>query len=697
VDLVKRKNDQEIEEPWVQCDECEGWVHQICGLFNKGRNNNETHYLCPDCLVQGMQRGQRQRIEMRPQSMLEGSDLPHTQLSKYLERRLYYSLDKERRARALKEGKLPCEVATAENLTIRVVNSVVKKCEVKPKFHDAFAPEGYPSEFPYRQRVVVLFQKIGGVDVCLFVMYVQEYGQDCPPPNRHCVYLSYLDSVKYFTPEVSAVHPLALPSMYALRTFVYHQVLLGYLTYVRRLGFQQMHIWACPPMQGDDYILYCHPNKQKTPRSHRLRHWYLDMLRQAKREGLVTHLTTLWDTYFPGGKDHRLERCSFAHVPYLEGDYWPGEAENQLANMAESHRQAGKSSVAKGLGVAVARKGIKEDFIVVHMQEVCTFCRNHIAGGQRLFRYKTQNGMPLKSAPERKFEGLELKTGPCANAPSSPASSLTLCEACFNTEHNAWVTAGKSVRLPPNVLLNDLIQEKQEEMQLMKDPDPDVENEFFETRQSFLALCQGNHYQFDTLRRAKHSSMMVLYHIHNPQAPAFASNCSLCSVEIEPGSGWRCTVCTDFDICTKCKLEKGHAHPLQPQVNRKFDETQKRLTEAERRERSEQLQRTMALLVHACSCNNVQCSSSSCRKVRALFQHAVGCHLKVTGGCQLCKKMWFLLNLHAKSCSRSDCPVPRCRELKDLRRKQTARQEEQRRKAYQNMLRTQYQGQMQGK
>ncbi|KAJ9527555.1 hypothetical protein QJQ45_025823 [Haematococcus lacustris] len=657
--------------------------------------------------------------------MLEGSDLPHNKLSQYLEHRLYYHLDKERKARAMKEGKLPCEVATAENLTIRVVNSVMKKCEVKPKFHEAFGPEGYPSEFPYRQRVVVLFQKIEGVDVCIFVMYVQEYGQDCAPPNQNCVYLSYLDSVKYFRPEISAVHPLAVPSMYALRTFVYHQILLGYLTYVKMLGFQQMYIWACPPMQGDDYILYCHPNKQKTPRSDRLRHWYLDMLRQAKNEGLVTQLTTLWDAYFPGGKDHRLERCSCAQVPYLEGDYWPGEAENQLANMAEGHRQAGKSSVSKGLGLAAARKGgkgkrygpgqsttdeqlmaqlgdilggnMKEDFIVVHMQEVCTFCRTHILGGQRAFRYKTLNGMPLKCAPDRKFEGLDLKLGPGGHTPSGPITSLTLCENCFSAEHNTWISGARSARLPVNVTPNDLIPEKLEEVQLMKDTDPDVESEFFETRQSFLSLCQGNHYQFDTLRRAKHSSMMVLYHLHNPQAPAFAANCNLCAVEMEPGAGWRCTVCADFDICNKCKLEKGHAHPLQPQVNRKFDETQKRLTDAERRERTEQLQKTMALLVHACSCNNVQCSSSSCRKVRALFQHAVVCQLKVTGGCQMCKKMWFLLNLHAKSCNRSDCPVPRCRELKDLRRKQTARQEEQRRKAYQNMLRNQSQLQAQGK
>ena len=44
----------------------------------------------------------------------------------------------------------------------------------------------------------MLWQKQDGVDVCLYCLYMQEYGDDCPAPNRKWIYLSYLDSVKYF-------------------------------------------------------------------------------------------------------------------------------------------------------------------------------------------------------------------------------------------------------------------------------------------------------------------------------------------------------------------------------------------------------------------------------------------------------------------------------------------------------------------
>lgn len=91
------------------------------------------------------------------------------------------------------------------------------------------------------------------------------------------MYISYLDSVHFFRPH-------------QLRTDVYHEILIGYLEYVKRQGYHWAHIWACPPSEGDDYIFFCHPTEQKIPKPNRLQEWYKKMLDKAvTRECVINY------------------------------------------------------------------------------------------------------------------------------------------------------------------------------------------------------------------------------------------------------------------------------------------------------------------------------------------------------------------------------------------------------------------------
>jgi len=55
---------------------------------------------------------------------------------------------------------------------------------------------------------------------------------------------------------------------------------------------------------------------------------------------------------------------------------------------------------------------------------------------------------------------------------------------------------------------------KGEKRRIIEDPVPLMSNEFVDTRSAFLEKCQMYHWQFDELRNAQHSTLMLLYYLH---------------------------------------------------------------------------------------------------------------------------------------------------------------------------------------
>lgn len=147
-----------------------------------------------------------------------------------------------------------------------------------------------------------------------------------------------------------------------------------------------------------------------------------------------------------------------------------------------------------------------------------------------------------------------------------------------------------------------------------EDVDDVQECEHFDSRESFLSLCQGNHYQFDQLRRAKHSSMMVLYHLHNPDAPKFVHSCNSCHMDILLGARYHCDSC-EFDFCGGCKDKEAHPSPCRlRKVALCLNATPIPLTEDERQARQQTLNRHLGLLLHTAHCSG--CDSKNCVKMK---------------------------------------------------------------------------------
>ncbi|KAG5853974.1 hypothetical protein ANANG_G00032550 [Anguilla anguilla] len=547
----KKKNDTLDPELLVECTDCARKMHQICVLHHE--TIWPSGFVCDGCL--------KKANKSRRENKYAAKRLPQTKLGSFLEGRVV---------------------------------------EVKPGMKARFVDSGEMAEsFPYRTKALFAFEDIDGADVCFFGMHVQEYGSDCPPPNQRRVYISYLDSVHFFQPR-------------SLRTGVYHEILIGYLEYVRRLG------------EGDDYIFHCHPADQKIPKPKRLQEWYKKMLDKAVSERIVHDYKDI----FKQATEDRL--TSAKELPYFEGDFWPNVLEESIKELEQEEEERKREENSTSCESVDAVKGDSKN------------------AKKKNSKKTSKNKSSLSRANKKK--------------PGMPNVSNDLSQKLYATmeKHKEVffvirLIAGPTANSLPPIL----------------DPDPLVACDLMDGRDAFLTLARDKHLEFSTQRRAKWSSMCMLVELHNQSQDRFVYTCNECKHHVE--TRFHCTVCEDYDLCITCYNTKGHEHKMDKLGLGLDDESSSQAAASVQSpgdSRRLSIQRCIQSLVHACQCRNANCSLASCQKMKRVVQHTKACKRKTNGGCPICKQLIALCCYHAKHCQENKCPVPFCLNIKHKLRQQ---------------------------
>ena len=264
-----------------------------------------------------------------------------------------------------------------------------------------------------------------------------------------------------------------------VRTSLFHQILISYLAFCKGKGFEYAHIWACPTTRGGDFIYWCHPPFQKNPGKERLLQWYLSMAKKAKDLGVVYACDDLYAREF-----EMLEDTLDTQLPpYFDGDYWPGEAERLAASPPKRGRKEANTASAysakfrKRVGESV--KAARESLFVIALQPTCAACKQLIVNAAYWRASK------IEAVDTYYCAKCQVTAAIAAVAAAGQVSSLTkvtppnFAEACSYRETEEAGTSCPFLDYRPNMLKN----------------------------------CEERHYQFDSFRRAKYSTMMLVYQI----------------------------------------------------------------------------------------------------------------------------------------------------------------------------------------
>ncbi len=79
------------------------------------------------------------------------------------------------------------------------------------------------------------------------------------------------------------------------------------------------------------------------------------------------------------------------------------------------------------------------------------------------------------------------------------------------------------------------------------DPDNLIMCDLMDGRDAFLTMARERHWEFSSLRRAKYSTMTMLYELHTQGGDRFVYNCNNCRLAVE--TRYHCKECDVSVLC----------------------------------------------------------------------------------------------------------------------------------------------------
>jgi E1A/CREB-binding protein len=148
--------------------------------------------------------------------------------------------------------------------------------------------------------------------------------------------------------------------------------------------------------------------------------------------------------------------------------------------------------------------------------------------------------------------------------------------------------------------------------------------------------------------------MISLIALYSSTSDKISYTCNACRQQCD--ARYHCTVCKDYDLCTKCYTTIKHEHRMES-----LDETKTNSQTSINIQQQKQLriQQMLDAIRHAVQCRETNCVFEKCALCKRLMQHINECTKVSRKECSHCKNFLTFIWFHTKICTDQSCSVSR--------------------------------------